>query len=109
MVIRLLRRATFVFCGVAATFFIAAADEKAPIQEIDGATRSKMLAAIGALIILGFALILLTWLGARFTRRYMNSSDKIEPKKSQFADFGVDDWASKPLVDSDETEDSDEN
>lgn len=35
--------------------------------------RAAGLAAIAGLIILGFALVLLIWWGARYTRRYMNA------------------------------------
>lgn len=49
------------------------ADEaaKAGIDKLDGGTRAKVLAALAGLVILGFALVLLTWMGARYTRRYM--------------------------------------
>lgn len=47
------------------------------LMRLDGATRAKVLAALAALVILGFLLVTLTWLGARMTRRYMG----IKPKK----------------------------
>ena len=47
------------------------------LMRLDGATRAKVLAALAALVILGFLLVTLTWLGARLTRRYMG----IKPKK----------------------------
>lgn len=66
-----------------------------PIEKLDSATRAKALAAIAALVILGFAMIALTWLGARVTRRYMNPPD-YKPHRSKFAEH-TDDWAEKPL------------
>lgn len=47
------------------------APQKPLLLRLDGATRAKVLAAMAALIILGFLMIALTWLGARWTRRYM--------------------------------------
>ena len=49
---------------------------QAGIDKLDGPTRAKVLAALAALIILGFALVLLTWMGARYTRRYMATGPK---------------------------------
>lgn len=61
-----------------------AADERALspqplLLRLDGATRAKVLAALAALIMLGFLLIALAWLGARMTRRYMGSKKKPGP------------------------------
>lgn len=53
------------------------APNKPLILRLDGATRAKVLAALAALIILGFLMIALTWLGARWTRRYMGP--KLKP------------------------------
>lgn len=53
------------------------APNKPLILRLDGATRAKVLAALAALVILGFLLIALTWLGARWTRRYMGP--KLKP------------------------------
>ncbi len=55
-----------------------------------------MLAALVGLTILGIAMILLTWLGARVVRRYMNPSSH-KPERSRFSEFGVDNWAEKPI------------
>ena len=79
------------FAGHAGLFLLA--QEKQPlIQRLDGATRAKVLAALGGLIILGFALVLLTWLGARVTRRYMRGPERYQPPKSPPGD----DWIKKP-------------
>ena len=51
--------------------------QKPLIMRLDGATRAKVLAALAGLIILGFLLVALTWLGARWTRRYMGP--KLKP------------------------------
>ncbi len=45
-----------------------------PIRQLDDASRVRVLAALSALIILGFAMVLLTWLGARITQRYRRGS-----------------------------------
>jgi hypothetical protein len=50
---------------------LLAEGKQAGIDKLDGATRAKVLAALAALIILGFGLVVLAWMGARFTRRYM--------------------------------------
>jgi hypothetical protein len=68
------------------------AQEKQPlIQRLDGATRAKVLAALGGLVILGFALVLLTWLGGRVTRRYMRGPQRYQPPKAPLDD----DWIKK--------------
>ena len=65
-----------------------------PIKRLDDPTRVKVLAAVAALIILGFAVVLLTWLGARVTQRYRNGSAYFRPTPLP----GEHDWAAKPLV-----------
>lgn len=62
---------------------------------IETVSRGKMMAALAGLVILGLAMVLLIWLGARVTRRYMNPpnydrqhSDGASPR---------DDWASSRL------------
>ena len=60
------------------------------------ADRARVLAALAGLTILGFVLVLLTWWGGRFTRRYLKrpwpgSQGRDAGGVSEF------DWASKPL------------
>ena len=56
--------------------------------------RVRVVAALAALIILGFAMILLVSWGGRATRRYMN-----RPVHGQrTSGLPVDDWAKKPLT-----------
>ena len=43
------------------------------IERLDPVVRVKVLAALAGLVILGFALVFLTWMAGRATRRYMNS------------------------------------
>jgi len=62
------------------------------ILRLDGATRAKVLAALAGLIILGFLMIALTWLGARMTRRYMGP--KLKPLAS--APARDDEWTRPP-------------
>ncbi|MCA9119088.1 MAG: hypothetical protein H6822_23295 [Planctomycetaceae bacterium] len=65
------------------------------IRRLDPQTRAKVLAALAGLIILGMAMIALTWLGGRATKRYMGISPKSRRRES---DLDPDDWAQKPLV-----------
>ena len=72
------------------------AQQTAPlIRRLDPQTRAKVLAALAALLILGLALVLLVWLGARATRRYMNSGRAASSSRPHGS---PDDWADKPIV-----------
>ena len=64
------------------------------IKRLDDATRAKVLAALAGLIILGFAMVLLTWLGARIAQRYRRGTPYHQPTPRP----GEHDWAKKPLV-----------
>lgn len=88
----------FVFIGAAACLLLletsALAQEKLPlIKRLDGPTRAKVLAALAGLVILGFGMVMLAWLGARVTRRYMKGTSYFRatprPEKS--------DWSPQPL------------
>jgi hypothetical protein len=46
------------------------AQRQTMLQKLDPVTRARVLAALLGLIILGFAMILLAWIGARVARRY---------------------------------------
>jgi hypothetical protein len=63
------------------------------IRRLEPATRVKVLAALAAFIILGVAMMLLTWLGARATRRYMRQGKT----DGSSTDVNHDDWSKKPL------------
>ena len=63
------------------------------IKRLDGATRAKVLAALAGLIILGFGMVGLIWLGARVTQRYRKSQPYFRPTPRP----GEHDWAKKPL------------
>lgn len=63
------------------------------IKRLDGPTRAKVLAALAGLIILGFGMVALIWLGARVTQRYRNSTPYHRPTPRP----GEHDWAKKPL------------
>ncbi|HMC10860.1 MAG TPA: hypothetical protein VKH44_06205 [Pirellulaceae bacterium] len=74
------------------------ADESAPlIKRLDDPTRAKVLAALAALVMLGFAMVLLTWLGARIVHRYRHGASYFRPtiRPSEH------EWAKKPLPPSD--------
>lgn len=64
-------------------------------RRLEPQMRAKVLAALAALVILGFALVVLVSLGARATRRYMNSGRSKPPVKPHGS---PDDWAEKPIV-----------
>ena len=66
----------------------------APIKRLDDSTRAKVLAAVAGLIILGFGMVLLTWLGARFTQRYRHGASQFQPTPPP----DEHDWARKPLA-----------
>jgi hypothetical protein len=61
--------------------------------------RIRVVAALAALVILGFALVGFAWWAARVTRRYMNSP----PRSDSASRVAVDDWADKPLHSEDDS------
>jgi hypothetical protein len=72
------------------------------LDKLDDATRTKVLAALAGLILLGFLMVALVWLGARFTRRYMASPSRHDsPRTTQ---HNPDDWAKNRREDDDSTE-----
>jgi len=64
------------------------------IKRLDDTTRAKVLAALAGLIILGFAMVLLTWLGARVVQRYRKGTPYFRPTPRP----GEHDWARRPLT-----------
>lgn len=64
-----------------------------PVKQMDEKTKAVLKAALAGLIILGFAMVLLTWLGARFTQRYRHGTSYFRPTPRP----GENDWAAKPL------------
>jgi hypothetical protein len=78
---------------------LALADLAPPslLQRLDGGRRARVLAALAGLIILGFGLVLLAWLGARATRRYMNREPTLVQKPPSDTPVREKDWADKPL------------
>jgi hypothetical protein len=74
---------------------IILAQQAAPlIKQMDDGMRAKVLAALAGLIILGFAMVLLAWLGARVTQRYRRGTAYLRPT----ARPGEHDWTKKPLT-----------
>jgi len=67
---------------------------EAPLQKLDDPTRARALAALAGLIILGFAMVLLTWLGARVVQRYRQGTSYFRPTRRP----SEHDWARKPLI-----------
>lgn len=78
--------------------FVALASAQEPpvagIQRLDDSTRARALAALAGLIILGFAMVLLTWLAARVVQRYRRGTSYFRPTHRP----GEHDWARKPLT-----------
>jgi hypothetical protein len=69
------------------------------LERLDPATRARVLAALTGLVILGFALVILAWLGARATRRYMRSGSSDAPRRrSSLSQAVEEDWAKKPIT-----------
>lgn len=65
------------------------------LDELDRRTQVRLFAALLGLVILGLTGMLMAWLGARATRRYMRRG---EPQQDVPAvRRGDDDWARKPL------------
>ncbi|MEQ8786843.1 MAG: hypothetical protein RIC55_11115 [Pirellulaceae bacterium] len=73
---------------------------KSLLQSLDELDRAKVLSALAGLIILGLGMLALVWLGARITRRYMDSATRYRPPRRTDAD--LDDWARKPLIEPDD-------
>ena len=63
------------------------------IRRLDDPTRAKVLAAMAALIMLGIAMMVLTWLGARVVQRYRQGTSYFRPTRRPTEH----DWAKKPL------------
>jgi hypothetical protein len=77
---------------------VAVAEEPRPlIRRLDDPTRAKVLAALAGLIILGFSMVLLTWLAARVVQRYRHGTPFFRPTTRP----GEHAWAKKPLIPSD--------
>ncbi len=65
-----------------------------PLKRLPDEKRVSVLAALAGLIILGFGMVALIWLGARVTQRYRNGTSYFRPTPRP----GEHDWASKPLA-----------
>lgn len=63
------------------------------VRRLDDPTRAKVLAALAGLVILGFAMVLLAWLGARIVQRYRHGAACFRSTPRP----GEHDWARKPL------------
>ena len=79
-------------------WWLGAAEGAQPlIRKLEPAMRAKVLAALAGLVILGFALMALAWLGARATRRYMHREGSFRRDPSR-AEVNRDDWAERRLI-----------
>ena len=77
---------------------IILAQQAAPlIKRLDDPRRAMVLAALAGLIILGFAMVLLAWLGARVAQRYRQGASYFRPTIRP----GEHEWTKKPLTPTD--------
>ena len=77
------------------SLLLAESATKPPILQMSSENRFRALALVALLLVLGLVLIALTWLGARFTRRYMNRDSRatvLEDSRPR-----QDDWTDLPL------------
>lgn len=81
--------------------FVIAQQGRTLIERLDPATRVKVIAALAGLVILGFGLVFLVWMGGRATRRYMSRSIPGGGRHRQ-GKPNEDDWVNKPLNSSSE-------
>lgn len=83
----------------------AAAEEKLPlIKRLDPQRRAIVLASLAGLVIMGVGMLLLTWLGARVTRRYMHGTSYFRPTPRP----DKSDWSPQPLKPGDKLADEPE-
>ena len=66
------------------------------LEKLDPPTRASVLMALLGLVILGFGLMLLAWLGARFARRYRQGPTPRRPREDS-PQFNEDAWWKKPV------------
>ena len=66
------------------------------LEKLDPPTRASVLMALLGLVILGFGLMLLAWLGARFARRYRQGLAPPRPREGS-PQFNEDAWWKKPV------------
>ena len=86
------------------SWILFAAEKQTLLQRLDPLTRAKVLSALGALVILGALMMVLTYLGGRFARNYANRpADIREP--GPLPTPHPDDWADKPVYPDEGTED----
>jgi hypothetical protein len=76
---------------------VAAQEPMVPLGRMDDPTRAKVLSAMAGLIILGFALVLLTWLAARIVQRYRRGTSYFRPTRRP----SEHEWTKRPLPPSD--------
>lgn len=63
----------------------------------------RAVAGLASVLLLGVFLLFAVWAGARFTRSYLRAAT---PDRSQPSGQDLDDWARKPLVPHDESDES---
>jgi hypothetical protein len=80
-------------CGVD---IVSLVGRQTMLEKLDPPTRAKVLMALLGLVILGFGMMLLAWLGARFARRYRQGPAKPAPSK-ETPPLNEDAWWKKPV------------
>ena len=64
------------------------------IRQLDPSARARVLAALAAVLLLGFGLLLFVWLTGRAVRRYRKSGDAVLRHPTPLP---TDDWAARLL------------
>ena len=77
--------------------FFAVDDSETVLEQLDPKTRTELVVTLLGVVFLGFALMLVAWLGARIVRRYAGMSSA-RFRKSNGSTYADDDWWQKPLV-----------
>ena len=80
-------------------------DRRPVMQRLSPDQKAKVYVALSTVIFLGAVMILIVWLGARATRRYIRHESVRRPTPPLRRGVDEDDWAKKPLVPRVDTED----
>ena len=74
-------------------------ESKQPLmQRLSPDQKAKVYVLLSTVIFLGAMMILIVWLGARATRRYIHHASVRRPVPPRRRGLDEDDWAKKPLV-----------
>lgn len=80
------------------TELVKPATTKQTKKRIDGPMRARILAALAGIVIFGFCIVGLAWLGGRMTRRMLKTNEEQRQRYLTTEQLIRDDWADKPLT-----------